>query len=641
MGIGVSFFTETVGAGPRRDMDIAGLGMADGAQLTVHPTGKAVLRISVQTQGQGHETTFAQIVAEELGIPPEDIAVVHGDTDETPFGLGTYGSRSTPVSGAAAAVVSRKIRDKARLIAAAMLEASPADLEWEKGRFYVKGDPSAGKTIQEIAFGAYSTVELPDDVEGQLEAVCTYNPSNMTYPFGAYIAVVDVDAGTGHVRVRRFIAVDDCGTRINPMIIEGQIHGGLAEGIGIALMEFIGFDEDGNCLNGSFMDYLIPTSLEVPDFEVGFTVTPSPHHPIGAKGVGESAQRRLPAGDRQRHRRRAEALRRAAHGHALLARARVGGHAGPGRAAGVTMAHELWRAAEALSAARIPFVVATVVRVAKPASVRPGDAAIVHRDGRIEGFVGGACSTSTVRLHALRVLETEEPLLLRIRPVAGEGSVVEGVVTVDNPCLSGGELEIFLEPRLPAPLLRVIGDSPVAAHLARLGAPLGFEVVAGGAPEPGDAACVVASHGDADEGATEAALLAGIPYVGLVASPRRGAAVVDGLRGHGLCESVIDRLRTPAGLDIGSRTHAEIALSILAEIVQRRRTQRWRPWKRRRCRRRDRRWWGRRRRSRLRHGEPPGAGWPRVEHDGVVYGFCCPGCQRRFERDPARFLASA
>jgi carbon-monoxide dehydrogenase large subunit len=288
MGIGVSFFTETVGAGPRNDMDIAGLSMNDGAELRIHPTGKAVLRISVQTQGQGHETTFAQIVAEELGISPDDVEVVHGDTDQTPFGLGTYGSRSTPVSGAATAVTARKVRDKARLIAAAMLEASPADLEWEKGRWFVKGDPSNGKTIQEIAFGAYTTRDLPDDVESNLEAMSTYNPKNLTFPFGAYICVVDVDPETGHVKVRRFIAVDDCGTRINPTIIEGQIHGGLAEGIGIALMEFIGFDEAGNCLNGSFMDYLIPTSMEVPDFELGHTVTPSPHHPIGAKGVGES-----------------------------------------------------------------------------------------------------------------------------------------------------------------------------------------------------------------------------------------------------------------------------------------------------------------------------------------------------------------
>jgi carbon-monoxide dehydrogenase large subunit len=288
MGIGMSFFTETVGAGPRKDMDIAGLGMADSTELSVHPTGKAVLRISVQTQGQGHETTFAQIVAEELGIPPEDIEVVHGDTDNTPFGLGTYGSRSTPVSGAATAITARRVRDKARLIAAAALEVAPADLEWEKGRWFVKGNHTMGKTIQEIAFAAHGTVELPDGVEGNLEALCTYNPTNLTFPYGAYICVVDVDPGTGKVVVRRFIAVDDCGTRINPTIIEGQVHGGLAEGVGIALMEIITFDEQGNCLNGSFMDYLIPTSMEVPNWELGYTVTPSPHHPIGAKGVGES-----------------------------------------------------------------------------------------------------------------------------------------------------------------------------------------------------------------------------------------------------------------------------------------------------------------------------------------------------------------
>ena len=288
MGIGLSFFTETVGAGPRRQMDIAGLGMADGAELRVHPTGKATLRISVKTQGQGHETTFAQIVAEELGIPPADIEVVNGDTDRTPYGLGTYGSRSTPVSGAAAALVARKVRERARLIAAGMLEASPDDLEWEKGRWFVKGDPEQGRTIQEIALAAHGAGDLPEGVEGVLEDVCVYNPPNLTFPFGAYICVVDVDPGTAQVKVRRFIAVDDCGVRINPMIVEGQIHGGLAEGVGIALMELIAFDEQGNCLGGSFMDYLIPTALEVPDWELGETVTPSPHHPIGAKGVGES-----------------------------------------------------------------------------------------------------------------------------------------------------------------------------------------------------------------------------------------------------------------------------------------------------------------------------------------------------------------
>jgi carbon-monoxide dehydrogenase large subunit len=289
MGIGVAFFTETVGAGPRKHMDIVGLGMADGAELRVHPTGKAVVRISVQSQGQGHETTFAQIVAEEIGIPPEDIDVVHGDTDQTPFGLGTYGSRSTPVSGAAVALVTRKVRDKARLIAAVMLEARPEDLEWEKGRWFVKGDPAQSKTIAEIALAAHGTLDLPEGVDGNLDAEVTYDPPNLTFPFGAYICVVDIDPGTGVVKVRRFVAVDDCGTRINPMIIEGQVHGGLTDGVGMALMEIIAFDPEGNCLGGSFMDYLIPTAMEVPDWETGHTVTPSPHHPIGAKGIGESA----------------------------------------------------------------------------------------------------------------------------------------------------------------------------------------------------------------------------------------------------------------------------------------------------------------------------------------------------------------
>jgi len=289
MGIGVSFFTEAVGAGPRMHMDILGLGMNDGVELRIHPTGTAVLRISVQTQGQGHETTFAQIVAEELGLSPDDVEVVHGDTDQTPFGMGTYGSRSTPVSGAATAVAARKVRERARLVAAAMLEVDPADLEWEPGRWFVRGDPDSGRTMAEIALAAYSSLELPPGVEGHLDASCVYNPPNLTYPCGAYICVVDVDPGTGKVSVRRFVAVDDCGVRINPMIVEGQVHRGLADGIGMALMESIAFDAEGNCLGGSFMDYLLPTSLECPAWELGETVTPSPHHPIGAKGVGESA----------------------------------------------------------------------------------------------------------------------------------------------------------------------------------------------------------------------------------------------------------------------------------------------------------------------------------------------------------------
>jgi aerobic carbon-monoxide dehydrogenase large subunit len=289
MGIGVSFFTEAVGAGPRDTMDMAGLAMADGCEVRIHPSGKAVVRLSVTTQGQGHETTFAQIVAEEIGIHPDDIDVVQGDTDNTPYGLGTYGSRSTPVSGAAAVLVTRKIREKARLIAAHMLEVAPDDLDWDKGTFSVRGVPGAEVTIQDVARRAHGPGGLPDGMEGALEAQISYSPSNLTYPFGAYICVVDVDPGTAAVKVRRFVAVDDCGTRINEMIVEGQIQGGLTDGVGIALMELVSFDKDGNCLNASLMDYLIPTALEVPDWEHGTTVTPSPHHPIGAKGVGESA----------------------------------------------------------------------------------------------------------------------------------------------------------------------------------------------------------------------------------------------------------------------------------------------------------------------------------------------------------------
>jgi carbon-monoxide dehydrogenase large subunit len=295
MGIGVAFFTEAVGAGPRKHMDILGLGMADGAELRIHPTGKAVLRISVQTQGQGHETTFAQIVGNELGLPTEDIEVVHGDTDQTPFGLGTYGSRSTPVSGAATAMVARKVRERAKIVASAMLEVSPDDLEWAADRWQVRGDPDQAKTIQEIALAAHSSLELPEGIEGHLDATTVYNPPNLTYPFGAYICVVDVDPGTGQVKVRRFVAVDDCGVRINPMIVEGQVHGGLADGVGMALMQVMAFDEDGNHLGANFMDYLLPTAMECPSWELGQTVTPSPHHPIGAKGIGESATVGSPA----------------------------------------------------------------------------------------------------------------------------------------------------------------------------------------------------------------------------------------------------------------------------------------------------------------------------------------------------------
>jgi aerobic carbon-monoxide dehydrogenase large subunit len=286
MGIGLSTFTEIVGAGPGKKCHIAGIEMFDAAELRIHPTGKAILKLGVKSQGQGHETTFAQIVAGELGIPAENVEVREGDTDNTPFGLGTYGSRSTPVCGAATAVVTRKVREKAKKIAAHLLEAAEGDVEYEDGRFFVKGSPDQAKTMDEVAFAAYTNV--PEGEEAGLEAVTYYDPPEMTYPFGAYICVVEIDRGTGQVEVKRFIAVDDCGVRINPTVVDGQVHGGLAQGIGTALMEVIDFDEEGNHLNSSFMDYLIPTSMEVPNYELGEFVTPSTHHPLGARGVAES-----------------------------------------------------------------------------------------------------------------------------------------------------------------------------------------------------------------------------------------------------------------------------------------------------------------------------------------------------------------
>lgn len=286
LGIGISSFTEVVGAGHGKEYDIAGLRMFDSAELRVHPTGKAILKLGVKAQGQGHETTFAQIVAEELGIPYEDVEVQEGDTDNTPYGLGTYASRSTPVAGAATTVVSRKLRDKAREIAAHLLEASADDIEFEAGRFFVKGSPERVKTIQDVAFAAYTN--LPDGMEAGLEGVTYYDPPNMTFPFGTYAVLVEIDRGTGEWKPLRVVAVDDCGVRINPMIVEGQIMGGLTEGYAIAAMQLIDFDEDGNCIGSNFTDYLIPTAWETPEFEIGELSTPSPHHPLGAKGVGES-----------------------------------------------------------------------------------------------------------------------------------------------------------------------------------------------------------------------------------------------------------------------------------------------------------------------------------------------------------------
>ena len=286
MGIGLTFFTEIVGAGPVKNCDILGMGMFDSCEIRIHPTGSAIARLGTISQGQGHATTFAQILASEIGLPADSITIEEGDTDTAPYGLGTYGSRSTPVAGAATALAGRKIRAKAQMIAAYLLEVHDDDLEWDIDRFVVKGAPERFKTMKEIAYAAYNQA-IPG-VEPGLEAVSYYDPPNMTYPFGAYVCVMDIDVDTGVQTIRRFYALDDCGTRINPMIIEGQIHGGLTEALAVALGQEIAYDDMGNVKTGTLMDFFLPTAWEVPNYETDHTVTPSPHHPIGAKGVGES-----------------------------------------------------------------------------------------------------------------------------------------------------------------------------------------------------------------------------------------------------------------------------------------------------------------------------------------------------------------
>ncbi|MEO0945678.1 MAG: aerobic carbon-monoxide dehydrogenase large subunit, partial [Pseudomonadota bacterium] len=286
LGIGLTFFTEIVGAGPVKNCDILGLGMFDSCEIRIHPTGSAIARLGTISQGQGHATTFAQILASEIGLPADSITIEEGDTDTAPYGLGTYGSRSTPVAGAATAMAGRKIRAKAQMIAAYLLEVHDDDVEFDVDRFVVKGAPEKFKTMKEIAFAAYNQA-IPG-IEPGLEAVSYYDPPNMTYPFGAYVCVMEIDVDTGVTDIRRFYALDDCGTRINPMIIEGQIHGGLTEALAVALGQEIAYDEMGNCKTGTLMDFFLPTAWEVPNYETDHTVTPSPHHPIGAKGVGES-----------------------------------------------------------------------------------------------------------------------------------------------------------------------------------------------------------------------------------------------------------------------------------------------------------------------------------------------------------------
>ncbi|RPI55865.1 MAG: xanthine dehydrogenase family protein molybdopterin-binding subunit [Acidobacteria bacterium] len=290
LGIGVCTYVEICGLGPSQVAGAIGFqgGLWESAIVRFHPSGKVNVFIGASPHGQGEETTFAQIVASELGVDVNDVKVVHGDTDSTPMGWGTYGSRTTAVGGAALATAVRKIKEKAKLLAAHLIEAAPEDIEYEDGKFFVKGAPSRSKTIQDIALMANVAWNLPAGMEAGLEATSFYDPPNFVYPFGAHVAVVEIDRETGKVEMKRYVAVDDCGPQINPVIVEGQVQGGVVQGIGQALWEGAVYDDSGQLVTGSLLDYAIPRADVLPDIDVLSTVTRSPHHPLGVKGIGEA-----------------------------------------------------------------------------------------------------------------------------------------------------------------------------------------------------------------------------------------------------------------------------------------------------------------------------------------------------------------
>lgn len=289
LGIGFSTYIEACGIAPSAVVGALGAraGLYESAQVRVQPTGKVSVFTGSHSHGQGHETTFAQVVADRLGIAMEDIDIVHGDSDSVAFGMGTYGSRSLAVGGSAIVKSIDKVLEKGAKIAAHKLEAAEEDLEYAGGKWTVKGtDKSIG--FGDIALTAYVPHDYPTGLEPGLDFSSFYDPTNFTYPFGCHIAIVEVDAETGKVSLKRFIAVDDVGNVINPMIVDGQIHGGLAQGIGQALLEGIAYDENGQLVTGSYMDYAMPRADDLPSFEIDRTVTPCPHNPLGVKGAGEA-----------------------------------------------------------------------------------------------------------------------------------------------------------------------------------------------------------------------------------------------------------------------------------------------------------------------------------------------------------------
>ena len=292
-GVGFSTYVEICGLGPSRALGPDGWGMQGGyfesAQVRVHPTGSVTVYSGTSPHGQGLETSFAQIVGDRLGIDPEIVDVIHGDTNTGPFGKNTYGSRSLSVGGEAIARAAEKVQDKAKRIVTHQLEAAPEDIELADGRFTVRGSPDKGMSLAEVAGEAYIPSDLPEGMEAGLDEMCFYDPENFVWPSGAHACVTEVDVETGRVDVIRYVAIDDCGRAVNPMLIDGQIHGGIVHALGQALYEQVVYDADGQLTTGTFSDYALPSAADVPSFETGLQETPSPTNTLGVKGVGEAA----------------------------------------------------------------------------------------------------------------------------------------------------------------------------------------------------------------------------------------------------------------------------------------------------------------------------------------------------------------
>ncbi len=290
LGIGISSYVEMCGLAPSRTLAALnyGAGGWESATVRILPTCKVQVVTGVTPHGQGHETCWSMIVADQLGIDPDDVEVLHSDTAISPLGMDTYGSRSLAVGGTAIWMATEKVIDKARAIAAHMLEANADDLEFAGGNFTVKGSPDKEVPLAGVAFGAFTAHDLPEGIQPNLQAQVTFDPSNFVFPFGTHIAVVEVDEATGAVELLDYAAVDDCGNQINPLIVEGQLHGGIVQGVAQALWEDASYDADGQCRAANLADYLVPSAAECIDMKLDYTVTPSPSNPMGVKGIGEA-----------------------------------------------------------------------------------------------------------------------------------------------------------------------------------------------------------------------------------------------------------------------------------------------------------------------------------------------------------------